>query len=114
MADMCDAFREYLVSVKKASTNTVDSYMRDIHQYSAYCASKNTEPAAADASFIKKYVEYLAVMGKSDATVTRTVASVRCYYRFLISKSIIEENPVSGIKLKRPRKSCREYLIQTK
>ena len=33
MADMCDAFREYLVSVKKASTNTVDSYMRDIHQY---------------------------------------------------------------------------------
>ena len=54
MADMCDAFREYLVSVKKASANTVDSYMRDIHQYSAYCASKNTEPAAADASFIKK------------------------------------------------------------
>ena len=104
MADMCDAFREYLVSEKKASTNTVDSYMRDIHQYSAYCASKNTEPAAADASFIKKYVEYLAVMGKSDATVTRTVASVRCYYRFLISKSIIEENPVNGIKLKKTEK----------
>ena len=104
MADMCDAFREYLVSVKKASTNTVDSYMRDIHQYSAYCASKNTEPAAADSSFIKKYVEYLAVMGKSDATVTRTVASVRCYYRFLISKSIIEENPVNGIKLKKTEK----------
>lgn len=104
MADMCDAFREYLVSVKKASTNTVDSYMRDIHQYSAYCASKNTEPAAADASFIKKYVDYLAVMGKSDATVTRTVASVRCYYRFLISKSITEENPVNGIKLKKTEK----------
>ena len=104
MADMCDAFREFLVSVKKASTNTVDSYMRDIHQYSAYCASKNTEPAAADASFIKKYVEYLAVMGKSDATVTRTVASVRCYYRFLITKGITEENPVNGIKLKKTEK----------
>ena len=104
MADMCDAFREYLVSVKKASSNTVDSYMRDIHQYSAYCASKNTDPAAADSAFVKKYVEHLTAMGKSDATVTRTVASVRCYYRFLVSKNLTEENPVNGIKFKKTEK----------
>ena len=37
MADLCSVFREYLVSVKMASPNTVESYMRDIHQYSEYC-----------------------------------------------------------------------------
>ena len=104
MADMCEAFREYLVSVKKASANTVESYMRDINQYSAYCASKKTAPEAADSAFVKKYVDYLSGKGKSDATVSRTVASIRCYYRFLISKNIAAENPVNGIKLKKTEK----------
>ena len=102
MADMCSAFREYLVSVKMASPNTVESYMRDIHQYSEYCASNGGDTETADSALIKKYVEYLSGKGKSDATVS--VASVRCYYRFLISKNIIEENPVNGIKLKKAEK----------
>ena len=104
MADLCSAFREYLVSVKMASPNTVESYMRDIHQYSEYCASNGGDTETADSALIKKYVEYLSGKGKSDATVSRTVASVRCYYRFLISKNIIEENPVNGIKLKKTEK----------
>ena len=40
MADLCSVFREYLVGVKMASPNTVESYMRDIHQYSEDCSPK--------------------------------------------------------------------------
>ena len=43
MADLCSVFREYLVSVRKASPNTVESYMRDIHQYSEYCTSNGRD-----------------------------------------------------------------------
>ena len=54
MADLCSVFREYLVSVKMASPNTVESYMRDIHQYSEYCTSNGRDTETADSALIKK------------------------------------------------------------
>ena len=39
MTDSCEEFREYLIKVKKSSSNTVESYIRDVSQYFSYCAS---------------------------------------------------------------------------
>ena len=38
-----DKFKQYLINVKKSSSNTVESYMRDIAQYSDYCAAEKID-----------------------------------------------------------------------
>lgn len=99
-----DDFKQYLLNVKKSSSNTVESYMRDITQYSEYCAAKKQDAVSADNSVVRGYLDYLSAMGKSESTKTRVIASLRCFYKFLISKGKIKENPADGIKLQRKEK----------
>lgn len=105
MKDYIDIFKVYLLDEKKSSGNTVESYIRDINQLVTYCASKNVlDMAQFTNSEFKTYLEYLSVLGKSEATKTRIIASVRCFYRFLNSKGISKSNPVDGIKVKKAQK----------
>lgn len=105
MKDYFDLFKSFLVDEKKSSSNTVESYLRDISQFSSYCASvNNSDLASVDLAFLHKYIEYLGVLGKSEATKSRIVATLRCYYRFLCSKDIVLENPVDEIKIKKTEK----------
>lgn len=99
-----DKFKQYLINVKKSSSNTVESYMRDIAQYSDYCAAEKTDILSADNGVLRGYLEYLTAIGKSDATKTRVTASVRCFYRFLIAEGTLKSNPSDGIKLQRTEK----------
>lgn len=105
MKDYIEAFKSYLLNEKKASSNTVESYLRDINQLISYCSLKNIDDMASlsNAEF-KLYLEFLSANGKSEATKTRNIASVRCYYRFLVSKGFSSANPVDGIKVKKAAK----------
>ena len=99
-----DKFKQYLINVKKSSSNTVESYMRDIAQYSDYCAAEKIDILSADNGVLRGYLEYLTAIGKSDATKTRVTASVRCFYSFLIAEGTLKRNPADGIKLQRTEK----------
>ena len=102
MKDYIDIFKNYLSNERKASDNTIESYLRDINQFSLYCTtSKIMDAADVDSTVLQKYLEYLTVIGKSDATKSRIVASLRCYYRVLVSKSLATCNPVDNIKVKK-------------
>lgn len=105
MKDYFDEFKKYLIEDKKASSNTIESYLRDASQFFSYCASLNiNDTAVADQKLLLKYMDYLTVLGKSEATKNRIVATLRCYYRFLNSKNIVSENPVDAIKVKKVEK----------
>lgn len=102
MKDYIDIFKIYLTEQKKASDNTTESYMRDITQFTSYCASeKITDTADIDSDFINKYEDKLRKIGKSESTVSRITASLRCYYRFLLSEKIVSFNPADKITPKK-------------
>lgn len=100
MGNEClDLFRKYLETTKKCSNNTLDAYSRDINQFILYCSqngAKNTEKVTTN--YIVKYIEYLTFLGKSDATKTRTVASLHSYFNFLLSQGIINTDPTKDIR----------------
>lgn len=104
MADFSEEFRKYLLETKKSSTNTVESYMRDVNQFLSYCTEQGKDVSAVDCSVLNTYLEYLSAMGKSEATKSRTVASLRCFYRFLSARGLSESNPVEGIKMHKTEK----------
>lgn len=104
MTDYIAEYKTYLLNVKKSSSNTVESYIRDVHQYSEYCTSLTKSPEKMNSDDFHGYLDFLAVLGKSEATKTRILASLRCFYKFLISIGVCEENPTEAVKIRRTEK----------
>lgn len=87
-------FENYLNDVKHASANTLSSYLRDIRQLSDYLENhgKSSIDSADDAA-LNEYINWLRVSGKSIATVSRNIASIKCLYSFLLNNGYINKNP---------------------
>ena len=97
MKKQIEAFKQYLIVEKKSSSNTVESYLRDLLQFSSYCASiKITTVQKVKTDTINAYMQYLTNQGKSDATKARISSSIRAFYRYLISIGAVTENPVNA------------------
>lgn len=91
------AFKQYLELEKKSPKNTVESYIRDVLQFSNYCTSlKLTSVNKIKTSTINNYMEILSREGKSDATRARITASLRAFFRYLVSIGAVNENPVNA------------------
>lgn len=104
MKDLISKFKAYLLNVKKSSSNTVESYLRDVNQYSDYLKTSGKDILNADYAVLRGYLDYLTMLGKSESTKTRIIASIRCFYKFLISAGESSENPADGIRLKKAEK----------
>lgn len=97
--DFFEQFKGYLSTTKKCSKNTLDAYLRDVSQFITYCSQngfKNTTDVNSD--FLVKYIEHITFLGKSDATITRIIASLHSYFNFLVSEGIITSDPTKAIK----------------
>lgn len=95
--DYLKEYESYLKTEKKASLNTLSSYLRDIHQYAGWLEGENLTAEQAGQADVERYVKYLSAKGKSVATVTRSLASMKSFYNFLIGAGIVAINPVRGI-----------------
>ncbi len=96
MLDLIHAYETYLTKVKQASDNTVSSYLRDIRQYAQWLAdSENRDVLDATQQNIGMYLEYLRGQGKSGATASRTLASLKNFYAYLVSTGFLEATPVT-------------------
>ena len=97
MLDLIHAYENYLAKVKQASNNTVSSYMRDIRQFSEWLQhSEGTEILNADQLNIRRYLDFLQDQGKSGATASRTLASLKNFYAYVVSAGFLEASPVTA------------------
>lgn len=93
-----ERFENYLTKEKKASENTLASYMRDVRQLGSYLSTHSEhELVSADAEELGDYVTWLKNNGKSIATVSRCIASLKCFYSYLVSEGLIKENPTGHL-----------------
>ena len=92
-------FTEYLRNVKKASENTVLSYIRDLNKYIAFQnANGYKDVAKAGVTAINSYVIYMEKEGFAASTISRNIATLKAFYNFLFKKGIIKEDPAENIK----------------
>lgn len=96
--DLIEEFKSYLTTEKKSSANTVSSYVRDLTQFNRYLQVEGVDLADADTEVIEGYDSWLTGKGKSAATVTRSLASLKCFYGWMVSTGRRETNPALGAK----------------
>ena len=93
-AEVLEIFEKYLRNDKKASDNTVNSYLRDIRQLAAYLEEECSHSLLeADESDLDEYIRSLRSAGKSVSTVSRCIASIKCLYTHLVIRQILKHNP---------------------
>lgn len=96
MLDIIRVYENYLTKVKHASGNTVSSYIRDIRQFSDWLKrTEKIELLDAVQQNICAYLTYLRNNGKSGATVSRTLASLKNFYAYAVSSGFLEASPVN-------------------
>ncbi len=111
MLDLIRAYENYLTKVKKASANTVASYMRDIRQFAQWLTeTEQKDVVDATQLNISDYISYLVAEGKSGATLSRNVASLKNFYSYLVSSGFLESTPVVDIHVERGEKKVPQIL----
>ena len=104
-------YEAYLTEEKHSSQNTVASYLRDVTQFFDYLKShQNCGLRDANAEQIQAYMSWMHSHGKSAASTTRFLASIKSFYNFLISKGDISANPAKGIAAAKVERKYPEIL----
>jgi integrase/recombinase XerD len=105
MLDLISAYENYLTKVKQASVNTVSSYMRDIRQFAVYLEGYGKiELTEVQQFHIQNYLTHMIDDGRSGATQSRNVASLKNFYSYLVSVGFMDKSPVFDIQVEKREK----------
>ena len=103
-------YGEYLVREKHASQNTVASYLRDVNQFSDYLKVRGPGLLEATAETVQSYMDWMLSRGKSAASVTRFLASVKSFYNFQLFSGKVKTNPAKGVSAAKVERKYPEIL----
>ena len=92
-----DGYERFLIEERKASPNTLSSYLRDVRQYLGWLEEEGLSPVQATHADVETYTRSLTARGKSAATVTRCQASLKSFYTWLMETGQVGENPARGL-----------------
>lgn len=112
MLDLVSAYENYLTKVRQASANTVFSYLRDIRQFAGWLQeTEGTNVVDATQLNISDYLSHLERDGRSGATISRSLASLKNFYSYVVSSGFLEASPVScDIRVERGEKKLPQIL----
>lgn len=87
-----DDFCNYLLIDKHYSSNTIESYKRDLAKFYEYIKKdfKNI-----DKNDVKDYLKYINNM--NERSVARNISTLKSFYKFLIINKYIKDNPMDSI-----------------
>jgi integrase/recombinase XerD len=102
---LVERFIEMLSAERGAADNTRAAYARDLEDFIAFIARRNTTLAAVQTADITAYLRAASDGGLAPASRARRLAAIRQLYRFLAAEGVIEESPadrLAGPKRGRP------------
>ena len=118
-------FTRYLSVARGYSTHTCRGYRRDLHGFAAFMAQevfheeapeeKGKELSCSfgagdiDALMIRSYMGYLHKRN-AKTTIARKLSSLRSFYRFLVKRGVLTDNPAELVTTPKQRKTIPVYL----
>ena len=95
-------FLRYLKQERGYSDYTIDAYERDLRQfvdfYAEYANSIPLQLAKINRQGIRHYLGMLTENGLEMSSVTRKLASLKSFFKYLIRRGIVESSPVALVR----------------
>ena len=95
--DFISDYESWLTREKRAAVNTLNSYLRDVRQFSLWAKEEHLSLPQVSQSDITRYTQHLERKGKSNATVVRCVAALKSFYTYMMSVHAVALNPAKGL-----------------
>lgn len=111
MADYIADYCRYLTEEKHAQANTINSYVRDLSQFQAWLMADGvTDLRKVRKEDVGAYLQHMSGEGKSPATITRSTASIRSFYNYLMHDGSVKANPAKSITAMKVERKYPEIL----
>lgn len=111
MEQEINSFISYLHNIKKTSNNTELSYKRDLAKLCQYLEEKGiTDVKDITAEVLDSYIVYLEDNHFAAATVSRSVASTKAFYHYLVKEGKVDKDVSDGLKAPKIEKRMPEIL----
>ena len=111
MANAIQDYVDYLHNVKQVSHNTEVSYQQDLKMAAGYLEGMDVEnPLDATATNLNSYMLFLEREGFSPATVSRKIAALRSFYRYMLEEQKIQTDPTTELKPPKVEKKAPHIL----
>ena len=104
-------YTSFMTDIRHKSLNTVESYKRDVTQYISYLDGTGvTDISSTTKTTILSYLLYLQKEGRASSTVSRTLASLRSYYLFMMQNGVVKSNPTPNLEAPHVEKKIPKIL----
>ena len=108
--ELIEEFLRYLLIDKGYSTNTIESYRRDLTKFLNYNKNKNINDISN--KDLKEYVKYLNKENLNEKSISRNISSLKSFYKFLVIDKKINTNPSESIYIPKTKKSLPNILTE--
>ncbi|MGN0106323.1 MAG: site-specific tyrosine recombinase XerD [Hominilimicola sp.] len=106
-----EEYTSFMTNVRHKSMNTVESYKRDVTQYITYLNESGIQDATlATKTTVLSYLLSLQKKGKATSTVSRTLASLRSFYLFMMQNGRVKSNPTLNLEAPHVEKKAPQIL----
>lgn len=111
MADHIADYCRYLTEEKHVQKNTLNSYARDLNQFQAWLLDTGiTDLKKVNRDTVSEYLHHMGDQGKSPATITRSAASIRSFYNYMMQAGRVKANPAKAVTTAKVERKCPEIL----
>lgn len=105
-----DDFLDYLLIDKKYSSNTIESYHRDLGKFYEFNRKKNIDIDGITKEIMRDYLKYLKDSDMNDKSISRNISCIRTFYKFLLTEKVVVNNPSEFIELPKLKKTLPNVL----
>lgn len=103
----------YMKNDKALTSNTLEAYIRDITQFKEYLVQNNIKDSTkVNKTIIITYLMFLQKEGKAPSTISRNLASIRCYYQYMLNNNLIKEDPTYNLRSPKPERKLPSVLTK--
>lgn len=104
-------FIYYLAVEKGLAKNTLESYERDLKGFLSYLQKEAVGGVEEiKRSHILGYMAHLRSKGLAASTVSRSLASIRSFFHFLLKERYVQENPANDMESPKQEKKLPKVL----
>lgn len=111
MESLIEEFISFLEKDKRLSNNTLQSYKRDIEQYTTYLNGINIYTITKTSkTTIIAYLLHLQKKGRATSTISRNLASIRSFYQYMAKCDMLSYDPTSDLESPKVEKKLPQIL----
>jgi len=112
---MIDGFLKYLKYELNRSDLTIKGYGDDLRAFETFFTSLDASMTwqTVDSDVIRRWMEEMMDKGNSATSIKRRLSALRTFYRYALSRQLVEKDPAYGVKGPKPSKPLPQFLRET-